>query len=145
MLKGIRKWGCMSMLITSKNWYSSRERSVQKVMRDINMELSEAHKSVVKKIDVETYIHATEFAQQYISYTSIWNMKFSYNLESPEVAITQLLHLEYILEHEDASLFSKEHAIFEEMKKLFNLYKPYTDDMIEQRKRKMQLYIEGKI
>ncbi len=133
------------MLITSKNWYSSRERSVQKVMKEINMGLSEAHKSINKKIDAETYIHATEFAQQYISYTSIWNMKFSYNLESPEVAITQLLHLEYILGHEDASLFSKERAIFEEMKKLFNLYKPYTDDMIAQRKRKMQLYIEGKI
>lgn len=129
------------------NSHSSQEqkRSVHRVMHEINTEFAQLHKSIVKKINLENYIHATEFAEQYISYTSIWHMKFSYNMESPEVAVIQMLHLEYILEHEPTALLEKELLTFKSMKKLFNLYKPYTDDMIQQRKLKMQNYIDGKI
>ena len=118
-------------------------RSVLKVMQEVNTELARVHKTIKKYINHEQYIHATNFVEQYISYTSLWNLKFTYNLESPEVALVQLLHLDYIFKHELPTAFTKERNVFYQMHQLFNEYKPYSDEMIEKRKQKMLDYIQN--
>ena len=120
-------------------------RSVHKVMQEVNTELARVHKIIRESINHEQYIHATNFVEQYISYTSLWNLKFSYNLESPEVALLQLLHLDYIFKHELPTTFTKEREIFDKMQQLFHEYKPYSNELIEKRKQKMLEYIHHQL
>ena len=120
-------------------------RSIHKVMQEVNTELARVHKTIKESINHEQYIHATNFVEQYISYTSLWNMKFSYNLESPEVALVQLLHLDYIFKHELPTAFTKEREAFDKMHQLFHEYTPYSDELIEKRKQKMLNYIDNQL
>ncbi|MGM9945065.1 MAG: hypothetical protein ACI33M_08995, partial [Lysinibacillus sp.] len=101
------------MLGTSVKTHGSTRssRSLHKVMQEVNTELARIHKMIKKYINHEQYIHATNFVEQYISYTSLWNLKFSYNMESPEVALVQLLHLDYIFKHELPTAFTKEREV----------------------------------
>ena len=120
-------------------------RSVHKVMQEVNTELAIVHKTIKESINLEQYIHATNFVEQYISYTSLWNLKFSYNLESPEVALLQLLHLDYIFKYELPTTFTKEREVFDKMQQLFHEYKPYSNELIEKRKQKMLDYIHHQL
>ena len=58
---------------------------------DINSSLSKVHQAVMPHIDLEKYKYTTEYIHRYISYTSVWNLKFVVNLESPEVALLQAM------------------------------------------------------
>ena len=120
-------------------------RSIHKAMQEVNTELARVHKTIKKYIDLEQYIHATNFVEQYISYTSLWNLKFSYNMQSPEVAFLQLLHLDYIFEHELPTAFTKEREVFNTMHQIFHEHSPYSDELIEKRKKKMLDYINNQL
>ena len=120
-------------------------RSVHKVMQEVNTELARVHKTIKESINPEQYVHATNFVEQYISYTSLWNLRFSYNLESPEVALVQLLHLDYIFKHELPTTFTKEREVFNKMHRLFHEYTPYSNELMEKRKQKMLDYIHNQL
>ena len=109
---------------------------------DINSTLSKVHQSVMPHIDLEKYKYATEYIHQYISYTSVWNLKFVSNLESPEVALLQIFHLNYIFSQEPANRFTQERAILEEKEQYFYSLKPYKEDHIQKRLQTMLSYIE---
>ena len=108
---------------------------------EINLALAEVHSTIGSTINKEKYKYATAYVDQYISYTSIWNLKFVSNIENPEVAMLQLLHLQYILQNEPAELFTKERGIVEEQWSLFNVQKPYKNEQILARLEKMMAYI----
>lgn len=108
---------------------------------EINLELGNIHREIEKFIDKEKYQLITDYVDQYVSYTSVWNVKFVYNLESPEVALLQIFHLDYIFSNEPKNLFRKERNIFIEQKKLFNNLKPFKEEHIQIRKQKMLDYI----
>ena len=135
------------MLDTSAKTHFSTQtsRSIHKVMQEVNTELARVHKTIKQYINHEQYIHATNFVEQYISYTSLWNLKFSYNMESPEVALVQLLHLDYIFKHELPTAFTKEREVLNKMHQLFHEYTPYSDELIEKRKQKMLDYIHNQL
>lgn len=135
-------------MFTNKHVARSLERQHLKSARkyyhaiaDINLELAKVHRSIERFIDKSTYLPATSFVNQYISYTTIWNMKFVYNLENPEVVLMQVLHLEYIFKHETKEDFLQERQIFNEQCQIFKTLKPYKDELITARKEKMALYI----
>ena len=109
---------------------------------DINSTLSKVHQSVMPHIDLEKYKYATEYIHQYISYTSVWNLKFVVNLESPEVALLQIFHLNYIFSQEPADCFTQERAILREKEQHFYSLKPYKEEHIEKRLQAMLNYIE---
>ena len=109
---------------------------------DINSTLSKVHQSVMPHIDLEKYKYATEYIHQYISYTSVWNLKFVVNLESPEVALLQIFHLNYIFSQEPANCFTQERAILEEKEQYFYSLKPYKEEHIQKRMQTMLSYIE---
>lgn len=107
----------------------------------INLALADVHSTISSTIDIDKYKYATAYVDQYISYTSVWNLKFKYNIENPEVAMLQLLHLQYILQNEPAELFTQERNIVEEQWNLFNGQKPYKNEQILARQEKMMMYI----
>lgn len=109
---------------------------------DINLALAEIHKSLEDQVDKQSYRLVTEYINQFISYTSVWNVKFVYNLESPEVAMLQIFHLESIFNQEPVSQFICERSAFEELKEKFLQLNAFKSDHIQLRKQKMLEYIE---
>ncbi|WP_413364463.1 hypothetical protein [Lysinibacillus sp. 3P01SB] len=109
---------------------------------DINIALSKVHQTILPHIDSKKYQLATDYIHQYISYTSVWNLKFVANLESPEVALLQVFHLNYIFNKEPESRFIQERAILAEQEQRFFDLKPYKTEHVEKRKQKMLDYIE---
>lgn len=109
---------------------------------EINIELAIIHKSIEINIDKQNYRLVTEYINQFISHTSVWNVKFVYNLESPEVALLQIFHLEYIFEHEQNNRrFKRERAALEEQKERFLQLKAFKSEHMKLRKQKMLDYI----
>lgn len=136
-------------MLSNKHVASSLEKQqLQNVRKyylsiaDINSTLSKVHQSVMPHIDLEKYKYATEYIHQYISYTSVWNLKFVVNLESPEVALLQIFHLNYIFSQEPANCFTQERAILEEKEQYFYSLKPYKEEHIQKRMQTMLSYIE---
>lgn len=123
----------MNRLYTQTTESRTEKRSLHRVMIEINSELAMIHKKIANQIAITKYEHATSYIAQFISYTTIWNLKFTYNLESPEVALMQILHLDHIFEHEEEHDFSKEQARLLEMKQLFFTYSPYSENLIQLR------------
>lgn len=121
---------------------SNDKRSLHRVMIEINTTLGAIHKKLPTRIAIDRYTFATAYVAQFIPYTTIWNIKFTYNLESPEVALMQILHLDYILSQENSEDFEKEQQTLQEMKKLFLTYSPYSEKLIAIRKQRFLLYIE---
>ncbi|KGR79352.1 hypothetical protein [Ureibacillus manganicus] len=116
-------------------------RHFYRSIAEINGELAKIHKSIESKIDKQRYRLVTEYINQFISYTSVWNVKFVYNLESPEVAMLQIFHLEYIFGHEQNELFRCEIASLEQLKEKFLQLNAFKIEHIKQRKQKMLHYI----
>lgn len=108
---------------------------------EINLELAKIHKNIEVTIDKQNYRLVTEYINQFISYTSVWNVKFVYNLESPEVAMLQIFHLDYIFEHEQNGRFKREIAALEEQKEKFLQLKAFKLEHIKLRKQKMFEYL----
>ena len=136
-------------MLSNKHVASSLEKQqLQNVRKyylsiaDINSTLSKVHQSVMPHIDLEKYKYATEYVHQYISYTSVWNLKFVVNLESPEVALLQIFHLNYIFSQEPTNCFTQERAILEEKEQYFYSLKPYKEEHIQKRMQTMLSYIE---
>ncbi|KGR85873.1 hypothetical protein [Lysinibacillus odysseyi] len=112
---------------------------------DINIALSAVHQAIMPQIDLKKYQFATDYIHQYISYTSVWNLKFVANLESPEVALLQIFHLHYIFDQEPKERFIKERALLAEQERHFYNLKPYKIEHMEKRKQKMLDYIKSHI
>jgi hypothetical protein len=108
---------------------------------DINIALSKVHQAILPHINLKKYQPATDYIHQYISYTPVWNLKFVANLESPEVALLQIFHLNYIFNKEPEKRFSKERAVLAEQEQRFFDLKPYKPEHIEKRKQKMMDFI----
>ncbi|TSI06011.1 hypothetical protein [Lysinibacillus sp. BW-2-10] len=121
--------------------HSRHVKHYYRAITDVNLELAKIHKQIEFNINKELYKHVTDYVNQYISYTTIWNIKFVYNLESPEVLLMQLFHLEYIFMHEPANAFIKERRILNEQKERFNQLKPYTKEHVQLRRQKMLHFI----
>ena len=109
---------------------------------EININLSKIHQSIARKIDIERFKPATNYVNQYISHTSIWNLKFLMNLENPEVAMLQIFHLEFIFAVEQTAALEGEKAIFHQQADLFYTLNAYSDEHMEKRKYKMYKAIE---
>lgn len=135
----------MSTNFSSKPIEQQRLRANKKyhlAISEINSELIKVHKILERCIQKNTHIAATTYVDQYISYTSIWNIKFVYNLENPEVVLMQLFHLEYILTFEKAEQLEPLRRAVAEQQQKFKELKPYPDEQIQLRKEKMLAFIE---
>lgn len=120
----------------------NKMKHLYRSITNINIELAKIHKNIEFDINKKLYKHATDYVNQYISFTSIWNLKFVYNFENPEVALMQLFHLEYIFEHEPKNRFKQERNAFAKQYESFLETKIYPTQHINLRKQKMLDYIK---
>lgn len=111
-------------------------------IRDINLALYDVHLQVAPSIDLTKYEYATNYINEYISHTDIWNLKFIMNLENPEVALLQFLHLQFIFETERQDAFLPEKELVQQQYELFQLLNVYSQEHIE--KRRLAMYQEIK-
>lgn len=116
-------------------------RHLYRSIAGINLALAKIHKSIERKIDKQNYRVVTDYINQFISYTSVWNVKFVYNLESPEVALLQIFHLDYIFENEQNDQFISERASLKDQKEKFYQLNAFKLNHIKQRKQKMLDYV----
>ena len=121
---------------------SKKTRQVYHALAELNLSLNQIHKSIELYIDRNKYKYATEYVDQFISYTTVWNMKFVYNLENPEVALLQIFHLTYIFENEPEPNFAKERRELELLKERFLQVNPFKQEKVEERYAKMVKYIK---
>ena len=121
---------------------SRKTRQVYHALAELNLSLNKIHKSIEHYIDRDKYKSATEYVDQFISYTTVWNIKFVYNLENPEVALLQIFHLSYIFDNEHQSNFMKERRELEQLKKQFAKMNPFKQEKVEERYAKMVQFIE---
>lgn len=112
-----------------------------KAIMNINIELANIHRKIEFEIDKEKYKYATEYVNQFISFTTIWNLKFVYNFDNPEVALLQLFHLEYIFDNEPKNRFRQERSDFTEQYDIFLKLNIYDAEHIKHRKELMLEYI----
>ncbi|WP_107941939.1 hypothetical protein MHH70_09630 [Metasolibacillus sp. FSL H7-0170] len=126
----------------------SLERQQLKSMRrfyyaiaEINLILADIHKKIQSNIDEEKYQYATAYVNKYISYTSVWNIKFAYNLENPEVAMLQLFHLRYIFQHEPTIAFTQERQIVQQQQHAFDKLQLFRAEQLAARYETMLAYI----
>ena len=112
-----------------------------RTIAEINLELAKIHKNLHFTLNKEKYQHVTEFVNKYISYTTVWNIKFVYNLENPEVALLQIFHLEYIFDREPLDRYETERRIYTEQKEHFRKTEAYTQEHIQLRKKGMLDFI----
>ena len=122
--------------------HTKKSRQVYHTLAELNLSLNAIHKSISHYIDHDKYKYATEYVNQFISYTTIWNLKFIYNLENPEVTLLQIFHLTYIFENEPESKFTKERYELEQINARFTEMNPFKQEKVAERYEKMIQYIQ---
>ena len=120
---------------------TKRTRQIYHALADMNLSLNAIHRAILNHIDQDKYKYATEYVNHFISYTTVWNLKFVYNLENPEVALLQIFHLTYIFDNEPESKFSKERHELVQLKVHFTEMNPFKQEKIAERYEKMIQYI----
>lgn len=113
------------------------------LISDINTELINIHQQITDQIDHSKYEAATAFVDQYITHTSIWQIKFVCNFENPEVVLMQFFHLNYIFKNEPTDRFLTEQGLVNEQWQKFVAIMLYTEEQIQQREQKMLHYIQN--
>ena len=129
------------VVLSLERQHTKHVKHYYRTLAEINVELAKIHKNLQFTLDKEKYQYVTEFVNKYISYTTIWNIKFVYNLENPEVALLQIFHLEYIFDREPEDLYQPERQIFLEQKEIFSKIEAYTKEHIQLRKKGMLDFI----
>lgn len=132
----------MGISITSKSHLKTIRRYPLQIAT-INESLKELHNQIAPHIDATKYQAISSYANQYISHTHIWNLKFSNNLENPEVALMQLFHLKFILVAEPAHLHTSIRSNLEELTDKFRHMTLYSKEQIILRESKMRDYIHN--
>ena len=132
----------MGISITSKSHLKTIRRYPLQIAT-LNENLKELHDKIAPQIDETKYKAVSSYVNQYISHTHIWNLKFSNNLESPEVALLQLFHLNFILTYEPAHLHQAIRSNLDELNQKFHSITMYSDEQIKLREAKMLDYVHN--
>lgn len=132
----------MGISITSKSHLKTIRRYPLQIAT-LNGSLKELHDKIAPHIDATKYEAISSYANQYISHTHIWNLKFANNLESPEVALMQIFHLKFILTVEPADLHQAIRTNLEDLNEKFLSITLYSNEQINSREAKMLDYIQN--
>lgn len=70
-------------------------------IEELNNACTELRKRLEPRVNLTLYKDAIDYVNQFVSHTSILNLKFITNTQNLEVAVLHALLLSYILENED--------------------------------------------
>jgi len=82
-------------------------------IQDLNNNCTLLRKRLEPHIDLAVYKHAIDYVNQFVSHTTILNLKFITNTQNLEVVVLHTLLLTYIVESEDLYAFEYEHKLLQ--------------------------------
>lgn len=82
-------------------------------IQDLNNNCTLLRKRIEPHIDLAIYKHAIDYVNQFVSHTTILNLKFITNTQNLEVVVLHTLLLTYIVENEDSYTFEYEHKLLQ--------------------------------
>ncbi|MBG9456844.1 hypothetical protein ABE61_23385 [Lysinibacillus sphaericus] len=82
-------------------------------IQDLNNNCTLLIKRLEPHIDLAVYKHAIDYVNQFVSHTTILNLKFITNTQNLEVVVLHTLLLTYIVENEDSFTFEYEHKLLQ--------------------------------
>ncbi|KOP71405.1 hypothetical protein AMS59_18450 [Lysinibacillus sp. FJAT-14745] len=83
-------------------------------IQGLNNDCTLLRKRLEPQINLAVYKNAIDYVNQFVSHTTILNLKFITNTQNLEVAVLHVLLLAHILENEDRSAFEYEHHLLQE-------------------------------
>ncbi|MEY9980151.1 hypothetical protein [Lysinibacillus sp. RC79] len=82
-------------------------------IQDLNNDCTLLRKRLEPQIDLAVYKNAIDYVNQFVSHTTILNLKFITNTQNLEVVVLHALLLAHILENEDCYAFDYEHHLLQ--------------------------------
>ncbi|MGE8000756.1 hypothetical protein ACQKOF_19195 [Lysinibacillus sp. NPDC093190] len=82
-------------------------------IQDLNNNCTLLRKRIEPHIDLAVYKNAIDYVNQFVSHTTILNLKFITNTQNLEVAVLHTLLLAHIVENEDSYTFEYEHKLLQ--------------------------------
>ncbi|MGE7917146.1 hypothetical protein [Lysinibacillus xylanilyticus] len=82
-------------------------------IQDLNDDCTLLRKRLEPHIDLTVYKNAIDYVNQFVSHTTILNLKFITNTQNLEVVVLHSLLLVHIIENEDAHSFKYEHTLLQ--------------------------------
>ncbi|MEB2302613.1 hypothetical protein LAV72_23715 [Lysinibacillus xylanilyticus] len=82
-------------------------------IQDLNNNCTLLRKRLEPHIDFAVYKHAIDYVNQFVSHTTIFNLKFITNTQNLEVAVLHTLLLVHIVENEDSYTFEYEQKLLQ--------------------------------
>lgn len=117
-------------------------RSLFLKIQDLNNECVLLRKRLEQHIDIKQYKEAIAYVDQFVSYTTILNLKFVTNTQNLEVVVLHALLLEHMIESETSFSFEYEtnllHGYIQEILALND----HASTLFTNHKEKMHRYIE---
>lgn len=112
-------------------------------IQDLNNNCTLLRKRLEPHIDLAVYKNAINYVNQFVSHTSILNLKFITNTENLEVVVLHALLLAHIIENEDSYTFEYEHNLLQGyIHEIFTLNN-HAKALYTNHQEKMLLYIES--
>lgn len=112
-------------------------------IQNLNNECTILMKRLGKNIDLTAYKEAIDYVDQYVTHTSILNLKFTTNLQNLEVVVLHAILLEYILSKEPKS-FNYEKQLLEGFIEEMLALNDHAPTLFANHKEKMYQYIASK-
>ncbi|MGE7947451.1 hypothetical protein [Lysinibacillus sp. NPDC093688] len=81
--------------------------------QDLNNNCTLLRKRLEPHIDLAVYKHAIDYVNQFVSHTTILNLKFITNTQNLEVVVLHTLLLAHIVENEDSYTFEYEQKLLQ--------------------------------
>ncbi|GLC88079.1 hypothetical protein [Lysinibacillus piscis] len=110
----------------------------------LNMNCTALRERLEPHIDFTLYEHAIDYVNQYISYTTILNLKFITNTQNLEIAVLHVLLLSHILENEAPHEFDYERSVLQGYIQEVLALNHHTESLFNNHQEKMMLYIAEK-
>lgn len=114
-------------------------------IQDLNNECTILMKRIDEYIDLSQYKDAIDYVNQYVTHTSILNLKFITNTQNLEVVVLHAILLEYILSNETTKSFGYEKQLLEGYIEEILTLNDHAPTLFSNHKEKMLQYIASKI
>lgn len=112
-------------------------------IQDLNNEYTLLRKRLEHHIDVSIYKDAVDYVNQFVSHTSILNLKFITNTQNLEVVVLHALLLEHILQKEAAPSFEYENQLLQDCIQQTLALNDHASTLFTNHKEKMLHYIDA--
>ena len=112
-------------------------------IQELNNKCTLLRKRLEPHIDMTVYENAIDYVNEFISHTTILNLKFITNTQNLEVLVLHTLLLSYVLENEDPRSFEYEQKLLHEyIQEIFDLNE-HAKTLFMNHQEKMLYYIQS--